>query len=652
MSADKRLKGRRRRSSSPVLVSDAVGEPSDAPSARRGDGERARGVRGATLAAASVAASVTGDPAPTHETAYHVALTLAAAPTPAQRATELARAAHALAAHEQTATTNVGDSVTFATREAPEIPVAPVTSGATAGDVTDDMTTDVTEEARVTLNQEQRDGAVADELAPDERPTLLGLPLMAGSLSGSSNPDPQSGPETTRRAARPPRPTRPVQPYEAAPAVNGAIIGAVHGAVSAPPPSSTHEPTPGDAAEEPTAPRQAASPHPAAPDAFPAQPATPTPAEPPDTPVGASNDDSRDAAALTDGDTPTITPAEIEAPDGSEPLAMLTPLVTRGGIAPTALAEAALADGASTPDDDPNAAHDANAAAVVDVSAVSAPQDHARLQAIDLSQQALGPIATDQALTRASANSAASAPPDAALATGAQPPAWPDLSGRTPTPANAPNLPYAPPGNPLPTPPMPTAAPGAPLAPLGAQFGAPPPGYQSPYPPPGAGAPAPGQPGPGQGEANAQLPTHAPWAVAASWGESSLSGPNTAAGMSYLFWWLSGIFVYFNERQNRFVRFHAMQSILLTGALTMISVLLFTILQLFDDAAAAAHQPAIAHIGLGIVIIGYALGVLAPWFAAMVAAWSGTYLRIPFIGDYAERFAAPPREVYPDSPPY
>ena len=40
---------------------------------------------------------------------------------------------------------------------------------------------------------------------------------------------------------------------------------------------------------------------------------------------------------------------------------------------------------------------------------------------------------------------------------------------------------------------------------------------------------------------------------------------NNAAGFSYLFGWLSGIFFYFTERTNRFVRFHAWQSICSQG---------------------------------------------------------------------------------------
>lgn len=143
--------------------------------------------------------------------------------------------------------------------------------------------------------------------------------------------------------------------------------------------------------------------------------------------------------------------------------------------------------------------------------------------------------------------------------------------------------------------------------------------------------------------------THAPWTVAPSWGASSLSAPNTLAGLSYLFWWVSGLIVYFNERRNRFVRFHAVQSILLTGALTVASVLLYILAELSGDLAAATRQPAFAHVGQGLALLGF-FAIIALWLAPMIAAWSGHHLRLPIVGAYAERYAAPPRESPPPAP--
>lgn len=143
--------------------------------------------------------------------------------------------------------------------------------------------------------------------------------------------------------------------------------------------------------------------------------------------------------------------------------------------------------------------------------------------------------------------------------------------------------------------------------------------------------------------------THMPWTVAASWGASSLNMPNALAGLSYLFWWVSGLWVYFNERHNRYVRFHAVQSILLTGLLTVVSVVLYILWELSGDLSAATHQPAFAHAGQGIALLGF-LAVIALWLGPMFAAWSGHHLRLPIIGAYAERYSASPREPYPPLP--
>lgn len=142
-------------------------------------------------------------------------------------------------------------------------------------------------------------------------------------------------------------------------------------------------------------------------------------------------------------------------------------------------------------------------------------------------------------------------------------------------------------------------------------------------------------------------PTHVPWQATSSWGATTLSiQANTAAGASYLLWWISGLLVYFNERHNRFVRFHAMQSILLTGVLTIYSVFAYLVSGLCYDLAAATNQHVFHTIGMFLAVISF-LAVVGVWLAAMIIAWSGTYLHWPVIGAYAERYAAPPAQPPP-----
>ena len=142
-------------------------------------------------------------------------------------------------------------------------------------------------------------------------------------------------------------------------------------------------------------------------------------------------------------------------------------------------------------------------------------------------------------------------------------------------------------------------------------------------------------------------PSHAPWHTSSSWGPTTfVITAETAAGFSYLFWWVSGLLVYFNERENRYVRFHAVQSILLTGALSVFSVIAFTIAAIFNDLFQSSQQHIWQTLCIGTTVLALLI-VLLPWLGAMIAAFTGAYLQLPIIGNYAERFAAPPIQLRP-----
>jgi uncharacterized membrane protein len=135
-----------------------------------------------------------------------------------------------------------------------------------------------------------------------------------------------------------------------------------------------------------------------------------------------------------------------------------------------------------------------------------------------------------------------------------------------------------------------------------------------------------------------------PWQVSDSWGATTLNiSANTAAGASYLFWWISGVLFYFSERNNRFVRFHALQSIILTGALTVVGVFAVLFATIMHDLTVATRQVIFFHVGLGGAIL-LALIIMFAWLWTMVAAWTGNYLRLPIVGRYAEQYSAPPAD--------
>lgn len=104
--------------------------------------------------------------------------------------------------------------------------------------------------------------------------------------------------------------------------------------------------------------------------------------------------------------------------------------------------------------------------------------------------------------------------------------------------------------------------------------------------------------------------------------------PNVAAGLSYVFVWISGLVIFLVEKQNRFVRFHAMQSILFFGGLTVLRILLgflvgFPLLGLLAGAL-------IWLVG----VVGF-----VGWIVLMVKGFQGQYFKLPYIGDYAEKYA-------------
>lgn len=156
-------------------------------------------------------------------------------------------------------------------------------------------------------------------------------------------------------------------------------------------------------------------------------------------------------------------------------------------------------------------------------------------------------------------------------------------------------------------------------------------GYQQPnpggYPPPNTGYQ---QPGPGGYQQYGQpgQPGQV-YNTAHPNGPTSMNmDPNTAAGLSYLGWWITGLIFYLGEKQNRFVRFHAMQSILTFVAVTILYIVTGIIFSLpFIGLIGCVLWPLLALASVGL------------WIYMMINAFQGKYVKLPLVGDYAERYA-------------
>ncbi|WP_052890999.1 DUF4870 domain-containing protein [Thermogemmatispora carboxidivorans] len=121
-------------------------------------------------------------------------------------------------------------------------------------------------------------------------------------------------------------------------------------------------------------------------------------------------------------------------------------------------------------------------------------------------------------------------------------------------------------------------------------------------------------------------------AIAAEASAPTSSGlpASVAAALGYLFFWLSGLIVFVTEKRNRFVRFHAMQSLIFFGLVTLVLIALRIVEFIPVIGAVAGFLDALIQL---LATVG--------WVALIVLTFVGRHIRLPVIGDYAERYSGP-----------
>ncbi|ANM31573.1 membrane protein [Acidobacteria bacterium Mor1] len=114
-------------------------------------------------------------------------------------------------------------------------------------------------------------------------------------------------------------------------------------------------------------------------------------------------------------------------------------------------------------------------------------------------------------------------------------------------------------------------------------------------------------------------------------GESAASGPNksstgldenVAGLLSYLLGFITGLIFFLIEKDSKFVKFHAMQSIVAFGSLMVLSIVLNFV----------------PFIGCLITMVLPLVGLVL-WILLMVKAYQGERFKLPVIGDFAEKQA-------------
>ncbi|GHO99926.1 hypothetical protein KSF_099740 [Reticulibacter mediterranei] len=97
--------------------------------------------------------------------------------------------------------------------------------------------------------------------------------------------------------------------------------------------------------------------------------------------------------------------------------------------------------------------------------------------------------------------------------------------------------------------------------------------------------------------------------------------PSRVGWLSYLGGWVTGLTFLLLKKENGFVRFHAMQSLIFFGMMSIATTVL-------------NHIPFLASIGSGLGFVSFIC-----WIVLIVKAARGRYYKLPIIGDYAEKWA-------------
>jgi uncharacterized membrane protein len=106
---------------------------------------------------------------------------------------------------------------------------------------------------------------------------------------------------------------------------------------------------------------------------------------------------------------------------------------------------------------------------------------------------------------------------------------------------------------------------------------------------------------------------------------------NIAAALSYFLGLLSGAVFFGIETDSRFVKFHAMQSMLASVAAIVVWIVYMVL------ASILIYIPVLGWLVMLLLWAGLALGMLGLWLFCMFKAFQGHRFKLPYIGEVAEQ---------------
>jgi len=127
-----------------------------------------------------------------------------------------------------------------------------------------------------------------------------------------------------------------------------------------------------------------------------------------------------------------------------------------------------------------------------------------------------------------------------------------------------------------------------------------------------------------------QPPFSATQGISAQGPTSTGLSARTEAILGYLFWWLGGLVFFVIERKNRFVRFHAAQSIIFFGGVSVLleALHLISLIPLLGF---------LLYIPLSFASTIITVIAILTWLFMMFQMYRGRNFRIPIVSEYADR---------------
>ncbi|NMC36554.1 DUF4870 domain-containing protein [Candidatus Beckwithbacteria bacterium] len=107
--------------------------------------------------------------------------------------------------------------------------------------------------------------------------------------------------------------------------------------------------------------------------------------------------------------------------------------------------------------------------------------------------------------------------------------------------------------------------------------------------------------------------------------------PNVEAALCYVLGWVSGLLFLLLEKDNKKIRFHAMQSLVTFGFIHILYMVLVVVLV----PVMFAIGPLAALLGIIMPLIG--IGSFILWLVLIVKTYQGEEFVVPILGEFAKK---------------